>query len=75
MGESWPTFEQETKKVPTPRTLELLVSDEKSTFDFFCFICGDKLSLALSPQIKQKNQKWIFHRKLKVSMSVIYSCS
>jgi hypothetical protein len=31
--ESWPKFEQVTKKVPTPRTLQLLDFDEKSTFD------------------------------------------
>ena len=37
-GNSWPKFEQVTEKIPTPRTLELLLAfDEKSTFDFFAF--------------------------------------
>jgi hypothetical protein len=30
------------------RTLEFLAFDEKSTFDFFCFICADKASHATS---------------------------
>jgi hypothetical protein len=34
---------------------------------------SDVARLALSAQIKQKNQKWIFHRKLKFSTSVISS--
>jgi hypothetical protein len=34
---------------------------------------SDVARLALSAQIKQKNQKWIFHQKLKVPMSVIFS--
>jgi hypothetical protein len=34
-AQSWPKFEHVTKKVPTPRTLELLGFDEKSTFGFF----------------------------------------
>ena len=49
--------------------MELLAFDEKTTFDFFCFICVDRASLDLTPQIKQKNQKWIYHRKLKVPTS------
>ena len=32
---SWPKFKQIKKKVPTPRTLELLDFDEYSTFDTF----------------------------------------
>jgi hypothetical protein len=32
-GESWPKFEHVSKKVPTPRTLELLAFDQLSTFD------------------------------------------
>jgi hypothetical protein len=43
--ESWPNFEQVTKKVPTPRTLEPSAFDEKSTFDF-CSLLDDKASLA-----------------------------
>ena len=35
--ESWPKFEQVTKKEPTPRRLEALIFDEKSTSDFFAF--------------------------------------
>ena len=31
--ESWPKLKQVSKKVPTPRTLELLAFDEKSNFD------------------------------------------
>ena len=54
--ESWPKFKQVTKKVPTPLTLQLLNFDEKSTFDFFPLIWGDKASLALSTQIKKKSK-------------------
>jgi hypothetical protein len=59
--------------IPTHRTLELLDFDEKSTFYCFCFIWAYKVSPALYAQIKQNNQKWIFHRKLKVPTSVISS--
>jgi hypothetical protein len=51
------------------RTLELLAFDEKSTFDCFCFIWAYKAGLALYAQMKQNNQKWIFHRKLKIPTS------
>jgi hypothetical protein len=51
------------------RTLQLLAFDEKSTFDFFCFICGNEPRLALSPEIKQTNQKWIVYEKLGVATS------
>jgi hypothetical protein len=39
-GESWPKFEKVTKKVPTPRMLQLLAFDEKSTFDFLLYLRG-----------------------------------
>ena len=42
--------------------LNLLALDENFTFE------GDKASLNLSSQIKQKNQKWIFHRKLYITV-------
>jgi hypothetical protein len=38
--ESWPTFEQISKKVPTPRTLEPPAFDEWSTFDTSVFKCS-----------------------------------
>jgi hypothetical protein len=34
-----------------------------ATFDFFCFICGDKASLYFR-KYKAEKSKWIFHRKL-----------
>jgi hypothetical protein len=41
--ESWPTFEEGTKKVPTPRTLGILAFEKKkSTFDFSVFITPNK---------------------------------
>jgi hypothetical protein len=40
--------------IPTRRTLELLAFDEKSTFDYFCFIWAYGASPALYAQIKQK---------------------
>jgi hypothetical protein len=43
---SWPKFKQVTKKVPTPRTLQLVAFDEKSTFEFcalFEFVYPGKL--------------------------------
>ena len=49
--------------------LKLLAFDEKSPFDFFCLIWVNKARLALFPQIKQKYQKWIIHRKLTVPTS------
>jgi hypothetical protein len=50
-------------------TFELLAFDEKSTFDCFCFILAYKARLALYAQIKQKQPKVDFHRKLKVRTS------
>ena len=38
-------------------------------FWYFCSIWAYKASLALYAQIKQKNQKWIIHRKLRVATS------
>jgi hypothetical protein len=43
--ESWNKFEQVTKKVPTPRTLQLLAFDEKSTFDCFALFAKIKRGL------------------------------
>jgi hypothetical protein len=43
---SWPKFEQVTKKVLTPRTLQLLAFDEKSTFDFSALFGGIQRGLA-----------------------------
>ena len=34
---SWPKFEQVSKKVPTPRTLEPIAFDGKPTFDTSAF--------------------------------------
>jgi hypothetical protein len=39
-GKIWPTFEQVTKKVPTPWTLQIPGFDEKFTFDFFLLYLG-----------------------------------
>jgi hypothetical protein len=47
--------------------LDLLAFDEKSIFDFFCFIWGDKGGLTLSHQIKQKKKKMDFSSKAKRS--------
>ena len=38
-------------------------------FWYFCLIWGNKASLALFRQIKQKYQKWIIHRKRRVPTS------
>ena len=48
-------------------TLELLAFDEKSTFDYFCFIWAYKARLALYAQIKQKQSKVDFLSKAKSS--------
>jgi hypothetical protein len=59
-------------KLPSLSDVEILAFDEKSTFEFLLdfrlqseprFISGNQA----------KNQKWIFHRKLKVPSSVISS--
>ena len=69
--ENWPKFEQVTKKEPTPRRLEPLIFDEKSTSDFFAFfiLVRIKRFSIYTHKDSKKNQKWIFHRKLKVSIS------
>ena len=49
---SWPKFEHVTRKVPTPRTLHLLLAfDKKSTFNFF----------DLFAHIKRASLYWIYN--------------
>ena len=53
------------KKVPTPRTFELLAFDGKFTFEKIHFISAHKASLNLYVEINQKNSKVNFSSKAK----------
>jgi hypothetical protein len=44
--------------------LELLAFDKKYIFDLFCFICGDKASVALPPENKATSKFSYSFKKL-----------
>jgi hypothetical protein len=54
---------------PPSLTLQLLAFDEKTNFDCFALFSYIKQNLFLYAEIKQNNQKWIFHQKPRIQYS------